>query len=84
MINQSPESFLVLITLSLVWLFYVINNFYFGLMYEIARVLDNLMKGNDYGFFSSSINKSDSEKEDTLTLEATDRQSKSTKRQAAS
>lgn len=52
MINEAPESFILLIILGLVGLYYIVNNIYFGVIYELARVLDNVMHGKRLGFIS--------------------------------
>jgi hypothetical protein len=46
LLNESPSSFLVLITLFEIVIFYFINNVYFGLQFENIRLLRSSIKNN--------------------------------------
>jgi hypothetical protein len=46
LLNESPNSFLILITLFEVVIFYFINNVYFGLQFENIRLLRSSIKNN--------------------------------------
>ena len=51
LINESPEWFIIFVIGCVFWIFYIVNNIYFGIQFEIVRLLDASKQGKILGFY---------------------------------
>lgn len=65
LINESPELFIIFVIVCVFWIFYVVNNIYFGIQFEIVRLLDATKEGKTLGFYKQmkSMCKKDKKKD---------------------
>jgi hypothetical protein len=51
-INGSPVYFIIIVIIALFWIFYIINNIYFGIQCEIVRMCEIAKQGKQMGLWS--------------------------------
>ena len=51
LINESPGWFIIFVIIAEFWIFYVVNNIYFGIQFESVRILDATKEGKSLGFY---------------------------------
>jgi Na+/glutamate symporter len=51
LINEAPQLFIIFVIMCVFWIFYIVNNVYFGIQFEIVRLLDATKEGKTLGFY---------------------------------
>ena len=54
-INESPFLFTLVVVASLFWIFYIINNIYFGIQCEIVRICETAKHGKQLGIWDDLV-----------------------------